>query len=92
MNIPKSQLEKKGMRLEGRSFNQLRFADDIVLLAETATDLEVLIKQLNKENAKVGLHMNTSKTKMTNSKQVPITFKGQSLDYVDQYIYFGKHS
>ena len=82
--------EKKGISLEGRNFNHLRFADDIVLVAETATDLELLMKQLNKESAKVGLQMNTSKTKlMTNSNLVPITIEGQSIDYVDQYIYLG---
>ncbi|CAG9793426.1 unnamed protein product [Diatraea saccharalis] len=83
--------EKKGISLEGCKLNHLRFADDIVLMAETAKELEELIQQLNNESTKVGLHMNASKTKiMTNSHQVPIKLEGKNIDYVNQYIYLGK--
>lgn len=83
--------ERKGISLEGCNLNHLRFADDIVLVAETAKELEELIRQLNNESTKVGLHMNASKTKiMTNSHQVPIMIEGKNIDYVNQYIYLGK--
>ena len=71
----------------------MRFADDIILISETAEDLQVMLNDLNKESLKVGLKMNKSKTKvMFNSKvqSKEITVDGEDLEEVKEYIYLGQ--
>lgn len=82
---------QKGILLNGKYLNHLRFADDIAILAETPKDLEEMIRALDHESKKVGLEMNTNKTKiMTNSFKRPIRANGHEIEYVDSYIYLGK--
>lgn len=82
---------KKGIRIGNRYLSHLRFADDIVILAETPKDLETMIESLDQESSRVGLEMNASKTNiMTNSRKRTITVKGNRIEYVDSYIYLGK--
>ncbi|CAH2104094.1 unnamed protein product [Euphydryas editha] len=83
--------DQKGILLNGKYLNHLRFADDIAILAETPKDLEEMVTTLDHESKKVGLDMNTSKTKiMTNHYKRPIQVNGQQIEYVDSYIYLGK--
>ncbi|CAK1582177.1 unnamed protein product [Parnassius mnemosyne] len=82
---------KYGININGRRLNHLRFADDIVIFAETAKQLNDMLYSLDQESSKVGLDMNVSKTKiMTNSLNVPINIKGNNIEYVINYIYLGK--
>lgn len=68
--------------------NNLRFADDIVILEENSTPLEEMIRTLKEENAKVDLVMNRDKTKqLTNSTPTTIQVDGQPLENVKDYIY-----
>ncbi|GBP98576.1 Putative uncharacterized transposon-derived protein F52C9.6 [Eumeta japonica] len=61
------------------------------MFSETATGLEQMFQNLASESNKVGLEMNTSKTKiMTNSIETPISIEGQNIEYVKEYIYLGK--
>lgn len=65
--------ERYGLNINGTNLNHLRFADDIILFSENPDDLETMLQQLSNESAKVGLSMNTSKTKaMTNSTKIDI--------------------
>ncbi|CAH2090098.1 unnamed protein product [Euphydryas editha] len=83
--------DQKGILLNGKYLNHLRFADDIAILAETPKDLKEMVTTLDHESKKVGLDMNTSKTKiMTNHYKRPIQVNGQQIEYVDSYIYLGK--
>lgn len=82
---------QKGIKIDNQRFNHLRFADDIVLMAETHKELEYMIDSLHQESTKTGLEMNASKTKlMTNSFKYPITVQGKNIEYVNNYIYLGK--
>ncbi|XP_052745839.1 uncharacterized protein LOC128199637 [Bicyclus anynana] len=64
---------QKGILINGNYLNHLRFADDIVIMAESPKDLEEMITTLDQESKKVGLDMNTDKTKiMTNTYKRPI--------------------
>ncbi|GBP21612.1 Putative uncharacterized transposon-derived protein F52C9.6 [Eumeta japonica] len=61
------------------------------MFSETATGLEQMFQNLASESNKIGLEMNTSKTKiMTNSIETPISIEGQNIEYVKEYIYLGK--
>ena len=55
----------------GRNINNLRYADDTTLMAESKEELKSLLMQVKKENEKVGLKLNIKKTKIMASG--PIT-------------------
>lgn len=83
--------QSEGIRVNQNRLTHLRFADDIVLFADTSKALEKMISTLNAESNKVGLIMNESKTKiMTNSHPKIILMNGKPLEYVTKYIYLGK--
>ncbi|CAF4744203.1 unnamed protein product [Pieris macdunnoughi] len=80
-----------GLNIDGRKLHLLRFADDIVLFEENPHKLGEMIQDLNKESEKVGLKMNTSKTKLlSNSVPYEIKLNNQPLEYVEEYIYLGQ--
>ena len=58
-----------GIKIAGRNINNLRYADDITLMAESEEELKSLLK-VKEESEKVGLKLNIQKTKMASS---PIT-------------------
>lgn len=83
--------DKYGININGSKLHHLRFADDLILLDEHPKNLESMINSLNEESIKVGLKMNTSKTKvMTNTAKVTITVNNSALEYVEDYIYLGQ--
>ena len=60
-----------GMKTSGRSINNLRYADDTTLMAESEEELKSLLMKMKEENEKVGLKLNIQKTKIMASG--PIT-------------------
>lgn len=83
--------KNKGIWILNKRLTHLRFADDIALFSESATELKIMLQSLNTQSQKVGLEMNASKTKiMTNSSKKPIKIEGKSIEYVDDYVYLGK--
>ncbi|PZC70710.1 hypothetical protein B5X24_HaOG215026 [Helicoverpa armigera] len=83
--------ENFGLNINGKKLNHLRFADDLVLFEENPKNLEIMIQSLNNESLKVGLKMNTEKTKiMTNKQQRNIKIGNELLEYVKEYIYLGQ--
>lgn len=80
-----------GININGKYLNHLRFADDLILLSETDTQLQLMIHSLNKSSKQVGLEMNLTKTMiMTNSIQRKIAADDVILKYTDKYTYLGK--
>ena len=57
--------------MAGRNINNLRYADDTTILAESEEELKSLLMQVKEESEKVGLKLNIQKTKVTTSS--PIT-------------------
>ena len=55
--------ELPGIKLLGEYVNNLRYADDTVLLAESEEELQELVNAVNEGSRKFGLEMNTKKTK-----------------------------
>ena len=60
-----------GIKIAGRNINNLRYADDTTLTAESEEELRSLLMQVKEESEKVGLKLNTQKTKIMASG--PIT-------------------
>ena len=60
-----------GIRVAGRNINNLRYAEDNTLMAESEEELKSLLMKVKKESEKVGLKLNTQKTKIMASG--PIT-------------------
>lgn len=79
--------ENKGINIDGQKLNNLRFADDIVLISETLDEMLEMIQQLQEKSLEVGLKMNSNKTKImttldTENIQLPV-------EKVTDYIYLG---
>ena len=51
-----------GIKIAGRKINNLRYADDATLMAETEEELKSLLMKVKEENEKVGLKFNIQKT------------------------------
>ena len=60
-----------GIKIAGRNNNNLRYADDITLMAESKEELKSLLMQVKEESEKPGLKLNIQKTKIMAS--CPIT-------------------
>ena len=60
-----------GIKITGRNMNNLRYADDTTLMAETEEKLKSLLMKVKEESEKVGLKLNIQKTKIMASR--PIT-------------------
>ena len=55
---------KAGIKTAGRNLNNLRYADDTTLMAESEEELKSLLMKVKEESEKVGLKLNTQKTKI----------------------------
>ena len=53
-----------GIKIARRNINNLRYADDTTLMAESEEELKSLLMKVNEENEKVGLKLNIQKTKI----------------------------
>ena len=52
-----------GIKIGGRNINNLRFADDTTIMAESKEDLKSLLMKVKEESEKIGLKLNIQKTK-----------------------------
>ena len=85
--------QTKGIKIDGENINHLRFADDVVLLGESIDGPRQMLRELEKEGAKVGLKINHSKTKFMRSPTLPrarIKVGGEEIEEVDKYVYLGQ--
>ena len=53
-----------GIKIAGRNINNLRYADDTILMIESEEELKSLLMKVKEESEKVGLKLNTQKTKI----------------------------
>ena len=77
-----------GIKIAGRNINNLRYADDITLMAESAEEVKSLLMKVKEESEKVGLKLNIQKTKIMASG--PITsweIAGETLETVSDFIF-----
>ena len=79
-----------GIKIAGRNINNLRYADDTTLMAEIEEELQGLLMKVKEESEKVGLKLNTQKTKIMASG--PITswqIDGETMETVKYFILGG---
>ena len=55
---------QSGIKIAGRNINNLRYADDTTLMAESEKELKSLLMKVKEESEKVGLKLNIQKTKV----------------------------
>ena len=78
-----------GIKIAGRNINNLRYADDTTLMAESE-ELKNLLMKVKEESGKVGLKLNIQKTKIMTSG--PITswqIDGETVETVTDFIFWG---
>ena len=79
-----------GIKIAGRNINNLRYADDTTLIAESEEELKSLLMKVKEEREKVGLKLNIQKTKIMASD--PITsweIVGETVETVSDFILGG---
>ena len=76
-----------GINIAGRNMNNLRYADDTTLMAESEEELKSLLMKVKEETGKVGLKLNTQKTKIMASG--PITSWQKNGETVRDFIFLG---
>ena len=79
-----------GIKIAGRNINNLRYADDTTLMAESEEELKSLLMKVKEESEKVGLKLNIQKTKIMASG--PITswqIDGETVETVTDFILGG---
>ena len=79
-----------GIKIARRNINNLRYADDTTLMAESEEDLKSLLMKVKEESEKVGLRLNIQKTKIMASG--PITsweIDGETVETVSDFIFGG---
>ena len=77
-----------GIKIAGRNINNLRYADNTILMAETEEELKSLLIKVKEESEKVGLKLNIQKTKIIASG--PITswqIDGETVETVAEFIF-----
>ena len=81
-----------GIKTVGRNINNLRYADDTTLMAESEEELKRLLMTVKEESEKVDLKLNIQKTKIMASG--PITswqIDGETVEIVTDFFFFGSN-
>ena len=79
-----------GIKIAGRNINNLRYADDTTLMAESEEELKSLLMKVKEGSEKAGLKLNIQKTKIMASD--PITswqIDGETVETVTDFIFLG---
>ena len=79
-----------GIKIAGRNTNNLRYANDTTLLAESEEELKSLLMKVKEESEKFGLKLNIQKTKIISTS--PITsweIDGETVETVSEFIFLG---
>ena len=78
-----------GIKIAGRKINNLRYADDTTLMAESEEELKILLMKVKEESEKVGLKLNIQKTKIMASGPISSwQLDGETMETVTDFIYW----
>ena len=79
-----------GIKIAGRNINNLRYADDTTLMAESEEKLKSFLMKVKEESEKVGLKLNIQKTKiMASNVIISWQIDGETMETVTDFIFFG---
>ena len=79
-----------GVKIAGRNLNNLRYADDTTLMAESEKELKNLLMKVKEKSKKAGLKLNIEKTKiMASSSITSWQIDGEAMETVSDFIFLG---
>ena len=79
-----------GIKIARRNINNLRYADDTTLMAESEEELKSLLMNVREESEKVGLKLNIQKTKIMAAGPItPWEIVGETVETVSDFIFLG---
>ena len=78
-----------GIKIARRNINNLRYADDTTLMAESEEELKSLLLKVKEESEKVGLKLNIQKTKIMASGPITSWIDGETVETMDDFIFLG---
>ena len=79
-----------GIKISGRNINNLRYADDTTLMADSEEELKSLLMKVKEESEKVGLKLNIQKTKiMASGPIISWQIDGETVETVSDFIFLG---
>ena len=79
-----------GIKIAGRNINNLRYADDSTLMAESKEELKSLLMKVKEKSEKAGLKLNIQKTKIMASGPItPWEIDGETVEIVADFILGG---
>ena len=79
-----------GIKIAGRNINNLRYADDTTIMAESEEELKSLLMKVKKESEKAGLKLNIQKTKIMASGPISSWhIDGETMETVTDFIFGG---
>ena len=79
-----------GIKIAGRNINNLRYADDTTLMAESEEELKRLLMKVKVESGKVGLKLNIQKTKiMASGSIISWEIDGETVETMSDFIFWG---
>ncbi|KAK0397691.1 hypothetical protein QR680_002221 [Steinernema hermaphroditum] len=81
-----------GININGTKLSNLRFADDIALIANTEEELQQMVSELDEASRRSGLRMNREKTKILATEEASIILNGEEIEQVEAFIYLGQET
>ena len=78
-----------GIKIPGRNINNLRYADDTTLMAESEEELKSLLMKVKEENEKAGLKLNFQKKIMASGPITSWQIDGETMETVTDFIFLG---
>ena len=86
--------ETRGIQINGMRVNNIRYADDTVILAECLEDLQIMMDKTARYSEEYGLTLNVKKTKFMKISKRPqhketLMIQGKSIEQVQKYTYLG---
>ena len=90
MRNPVQEEAQAGIQVAGRNINNLRYADDNTLMAQSEEELKSLLMKVKEESEKVGLKLNIQKMKIMESSPItPWEIDGETVETVSDFIFLG---
>ena len=79
-----------GIKIARRNINNLRYADDTILMAESKEELKSLLMKVKEESEKVGLKLNIQETKiMASGPIISWQIEGETVETMEDFIFLG---
>ncbi|KAK9507146.1 hypothetical protein O3M35_007061 [Rhynocoris fuscipes] len=89
----KCEWESYGININGERLNKMKFADDVVLIGKSMSEIECMLNELTEEAKKLGLNINPGKTKLlkiNNYESIKIKVKNEEIEEVEEFVYLGQ--